>query len=122
MGKWPAFATLALPAAVISPVGEEFFFRGLFHFSIKRVAGNTAAIVANAFAFGSVHLLHHGISKDAAGLHLRLGSGLVWLLATAGLGWALTVCRVRSGSLWPAILAHSASTLVMNLTIFTLLI
>ena len=69
LGKWPAFAVLALPAAIVSPVGEEFFFRGLFHFSLKRVTGSGAATLANAFAFGSVHLLHHGIWRDAAGLH-----------------------------------------------------
>jgi hypothetical protein len=121
MGKWSAFALLALPAAVVSPVGEEFFFRGLFHFSLKRATNSAVATFANAFAFASVHLLHHGISKDAAGLHLRPGSGLVWLLVIMALGWLLTICRLRSGSLWPAVLAHSASTLFMNVTIFCLL-
>jgi len=118
LGKWPAFAFLALPAAIVSPVGEEFFFRGLFHFSLKRVAGSGVATLANAFAFGSVHLLHHGIWRDATGMHFRVGSGLMWLLVMMGLGWLLTLCRVRSGSLWPAILAHSACTLSMNVTIF----
>jgi hypothetical protein len=107
-----------LPAAIVSPVGEEFFFRGLLHFSLKRVAGSTVATLANAFAFGSVHLLHHGIWRDAAGWHFRMGSGLMFLLVGMGLSWLFTVCRLRSGSLWPAILAHSACTLAMNVAIF----
>ena len=69
-------------------------------------------------AFGSLHLLHHGIWRDAVGLRLRAGSGLMWLLVMMGLGWLLTICRLRSGSLWPAILAHSACTFFMNVTIF----
>ena len=106
LGKWPAFAVLTLGSGIVSPVGEEFFFRGLFHFSVKRAAGNGTATLANAFAFGSVHLLHHGIWRDAAGVHLRLGSGLMMVLVMMGLSWVLTVCRLRSGSLWPAVLAH----------------
>jgi membrane protease YdiL (CAAX protease family) len=42
MGKWPAIAAFALPAAIVSPVGEEFFFRGLFHFSLKSVTSNVS--------------------------------------------------------------------------------
>jgi uncharacterized protein len=121
LGKWPTFALLALPAAIVSPIGEEFFFRGLFHFSLKRVVGNGTATLANALAFGSVHLLHHGISKDAAGLHVRPGSGLMMVLVMMGLSWLFTICRLRSGSLWPAVLAHSACTLFMNMTIFYML-
>jgi len=122
MGKWPTFAVLAFGSGIVSPIGEEFFFRGVFHFSIKRAAGGSRATLANALAFGSVHLVHHGIWKDAAGLHLRLGSGLMMVLLTTGLGWLLTICRLRSGSLWPAVLAHSASTLFVNLTVFCFLI
>jgi hypothetical protein len=122
LGKWPAFAALALPAAIVSPVGEEFFFRGLLHFSLEKVTSRNIATFANAFAFASVHLLHHGVSRDAAGLHVRVGSGLMWLLVGMGLAWVLTICRLRGGSLWPAILAHSASTLFMNVTIFCALI
>jgi hypothetical protein len=94
MGKWPAIAVLALPAAIVSPVGEEFFFRGLFYFSPKRVTSNGIAACANSFAFASVHLLVHGVSRDAAGLHVRLGSGLMWLLVIMGMAWVLTVCRL----------------------------
>jgi hypothetical protein len=121
MGKRAASAVLALPTAVVSPGGEEFFFWRLFHFPLKRVAGNGTAMLANAFAFGSVHLLHHGIVRDAAALHLRPASGLIWLLVMMGVGWLFTICRLRGGSLWPAVLAHAACTLFMNVTIFGML-
>jgi len=120
MGKWPAIAAFALPAAIVSPVGEEFFFRGLFHFSLRSATNSGLATFANVFAFASLHLLHHGVSRDAAGLHVRVGSGLMWLLVIMGMAWVLTICQLRSGSLWPAILAHSADTLVTNVAMFGL--
>jgi membrane protease YdiL (CAAX protease family) len=101
-----------LTAAIVSPVGEEFFFRGLFHYSLKSVSSNAIATCANSFAFASVHLLVHGVSRDAAGLHVRVGSGLVWLVVVIEMAWVLTISRLRSGSLWPANLARSAGTLV----------
>lgn len=104
MGKWPAIAAFALPAA-----------------SLKSVTSNRVATCANSFAFASVHLLVHGVSTDAAGLHVRVGSGLVWLFVVMGMAWVLTICRLRTGSLWPAIIAHSAGTLVTNAAVFCLL-
>jgi len=55
------FALIALPAMIVTPVGEEVLFRGFIQqaFSLRRNA--TAATAVNAFSFGLIHLHVHGI-------------------------------------------------------------
>ncbi len=112
------FLIYTLPAVLFSPVGEEFFFRGLIHESVRAKWGQGKAALVNSLAFGGVHLLHHGLRLDAAGLHLSVVSGVLWILLISGVGGLFTLYRERSGSIWPAVLAHAAFNLVMNLTIF----
>ena len=112
------FLIYTLPAILFSPIGEEFFFRGMIHESVKVHWGQRAATAVNAIAFGGVHILHYGSSWDSAGLHFSLVSGTLWILLIMGLSWLFTQCRQRSGSIWPAVVAHSTFNLVMNVSIF----
>ena len=116
------FVLYTLPAMIFSPIGEEFFFRGMLHESVKDQWGATVATLVNAIAFGGTHLLHHGVRWDSTGGHLLLGSGLLWVGLMMGLSWLFTVCRQQSGSIWPAVVAHSGFNLMMNATIFGLLL
>lgn len=120
--RFVLFLLYTLPAMIFSPIGEEFFFRGMLHESVKEQWGATVATTVNATAFGGIHLLHHGVRWDSAGGHLLLGSGLLWVGLMMGLSWLFTVCRQRSGSIWPAVVAHSGFNLIMNLTIFWFLL
>ncbi len=115
------FLIYTLPAMLVSPVGEEFFFRGMIHESVNQLWGQRAAIFINALAFGSVHILHHGLSWDSTGMHFLLVSGLLWVVLMMGMSWFFTQCRQRGDSIWPAVVAHSAFNLGMNLTIFLIL-
>jgi hypothetical protein len=72
-------------------------------------------------AFGGVHLLHYGIIHDAGGWHFLLVPGLRWLGLMVVTSWLFTLCRKLGGSIWPAVLSHSAYNLVMNLTLFLIL-
>lgn len=110
------------PAMVFSPIGEEFLFRGMIHESVNVRWGERAATLVNGLAFGGVHLLHYGITRDAGGWHLLLVPGFLWLLLMIGTSWLFTLCRKRGGSIWPAVLSHSTFNLVMNLTIFLILL
>jgi membrane protease YdiL (CAAX protease family) len=47
---------------------------------------------------------------------------LLWLLLVMGTSWLFTLCRRRGGAIWPAVLGHAAFNLVMNLTIFLVLL
>ncbi|HYY33604.1 MAG TPA: type II CAAX endopeptidase family protein [Gaiellaceae bacterium] len=82
-----AFALNALVAATVVPFAEELFFRGL---GVRALLpfGGSAAVWITAIAFG----LGHGL---LVALPVLIPFGLV-------LGWV----RLRSGSMWPGMLAH----------------
>jgi membrane protease YdiL (CAAX protease family) len=111
-----------IPAMVFSPIGEEFFFRGMVHESINGRWGERAATLVNGLAFSAVHFLHYGIARDAGVWHVRIVPGMLWVLLMMGTSWLFTLCRRRGGAIWPAVLSHSAFNLVMNLTIFLVLL
>jgi membrane protease YdiL (CAAX protease family) len=116
------FLIYTLPAMIFSPVGEELFFRGMIHEGAREAWGPKVATAMNALAFGGVHLLHHGLIWDGNGLRVLWVSGLLWVLWMMGLSWLFTQCRQRSGSIWPAVVAHSAFNLGMSVLIFCFLL
>jgi membrane protease YdiL (CAAX protease family) len=113
-----AFAAVVLPAMIVSPIGEEILFRGLLQQSFTLRWKAALATMVNGLAFGLVHLHVHGIWRDAAGFHLRLVSGALMVLLMAGVSAVFTLCRLRSGSLYAAMAAHSACNLAMIGAIF----
>ena len=82
-----AFALNAVLVATLAPFAEELFFRGL---GVRALLpfGGLAAIGVTSLAFG----LGHGL----------LVALPVLVVFGAGLGWV----RIRSGSVWPGMLAH----------------
>jgi membrane protease YdiL (CAAX protease family) len=117
-----AFVMFTVPAMLLSPIGEEFFFRGMVHESVRTGWGERTATLVNGLAFAGVHFLHYGVARDSSGWHVRAVPGLLWFVLMMGVSWLFTMCRKKSGSIWPAVLAHSTFNLVMNLTIFLTLI
>ena len=83
------FAANVVVTVLVAPFAEELFFRGL-GIRVLGFLGGTTAIVGTALAFG----LAHGI---LVALPALVFFGL-------GLGWV----RLRSGSIWPTVVAHSA--------------
>ena len=119
MSPAAAFAVIALLTMSFTPVGEEFLFRGLIQQSFTLRWNAVIAVLVNGFAYGLMHLLHvHGVWHDAAGFHLRLVSGALMVLLLAGLGAIFTLCRLWTGSLWCAVVAHAACNLAMISVIF----
>ena len=86
-----AFAANVGVTVLVGPFAEEVFFRGL-GVRVLGFLGGTTAIVGTALVFGLVH-----------GLVVALPALVIFGL---GLGWV----RLRSGSVWPTVLAHSAYT------------
>ncbi len=95
---------LALIVASVSlgaPVCEEFFFRGIFFQGLKAPGGPPLrALVLSAIIFSAFHL-------DPVGFLARVELGVLF-------GWLL----LRTGSLWPGILAHAANNLVSTVLFF----
>ena len=89
---------LALIVASVSlgaPVCEELFFRGVFFQGLKAQGGPPLrALIISAVVFSAFHL-------DPVGFLARMELGVLF-------GWLL----LRTGSLWPCILAHAANNLV----------
>jgi uncharacterized protein len=115
------FAALAVPAALFSPVGEELFFRGVFHESLAVRAGHIVASVITGVVFGVMHALHHGVSAGPAGIEIQGVSALAWVVLTCLLSLLFTFFRVRSKSIWSAVLCHAAFNVTMVAFIVTVL-
>ena len=77
--------------AVMAPLGEELFFRGMVFSGFRqRLSFWPAALVAG-LVFGSVHA----------------PSGLSTVVPLAALGFVFCWLYERTGSLWPAVIAHA---------------
>lgn len=98
---------LALLVVSLGPLVEELLFRSVLLSSIARRVGNGWAIVLTAVVFACVHL------PDLSFLWYALPN-----LALLGLvlGWL----RVRSGSIWPAVLAHGMNNLLAVVSWFVM--
>jgi membrane protease YdiL (CAAX protease family) len=118
MPRGAALAAITLPAMILTPIGEEILFRGFIQQAFTLRWNGIIATLVNGMAFGLVHLHVHGLSHDSAGFHLRLASGALIVLLLAGTSAVLTLCRVRSGSLFAAIVAHAACNLAMIGAVF----
>lgn len=78
-----------LLVAVVGPVAEEIFFRGFVLTGLLRRFGVARALLLSSLLFGAFHI-------DPGAILLTFMLGLV-------LGWVY----LKTGSIWPAIFAHS---------------
>jgi hypothetical protein len=86
---------------IAAPVCEEFFFRGVLFQGLRAPGGlPMRALLLSAVVFSAFHL-------DPVGFVARVELGVLF-------GWLL----LRTGSLWPCILAHSANNLVSTVLFF----
>lgn len=112
-GGWPSYPSLggSLPSSwffddlladvVISPVVEEFFFRGLVlvavYTAVRRLAGREVAMFASAIVSTGLFVVAHALLAP-------LSWDAVVSLALVGLVASLLV--LLTGRLWPAVLVH----------------
>ena len=109
------------PALLFSPLGEELFFRGILQRALEDRFSTRAATTGECALFGLVHACHHGLVATAAGITLLPRSAALWVLLMFAVAWMFAWLRKRSGSLYPAMAAHAAFNLAMNVFIFSLL-
>lgn len=113
----PSRLALAGVAVTLGPLVEEVLFRGVLLSALlgwRRGPGINhsytrgrmlAAVAVSAGIFGLAHLPELGYLWYAVPNLVMLGVGAAWL-------------RLQSGSIWPAVLAHSANNLVAVATWF----
>lgn len=107
-----------LPALIFSPIAEEIFFRGILQRTLEQHLSSRASTVIECGAFAAVHLCHHGLVMEAAGLGWLPLSGSLWMILMFVTALLFAAIRKRSGSLYPAMAAHAAFNLTMNALIF----
>lgn len=97
------FALLFFGVAIVTPFGEEFFFRGFLYNAAKRRLGVPGGIVLSAVVFAVVH------------------GGPLLVIAIIPMGILLAVMYERSGSLWVPIIMHALNNgLALVLTYFVM--
>ncbi len=117
-GKFSLFLMVTFPSIIFSPIGEEIFFRGMIHNSVKIKQNEKTAIIVNGLAFAGIHIVHHGIIRDNTGFYFLIIPGIIFFLLMLVFSWLCTLLRNKSDSLYPAIICHSAFNLMMNITLF----
>lgn len=115
---WQLFLMFTLPSMILSPVGEELFFRGLLQDALAQRLSASASTWLECLAFGLVHLCHHGLIFGATGLTLLARSAPIWFMLMVLVAQLFAWLRKRSGSLYPAIASHAAFNLMMSTCIF----
>jgi membrane protease YdiL (CAAX protease family) len=90
---------LALVVVSVGPLVEELLFRGALLSALLRRMGAGAAIAVSSLVFACVHLPDLGFLWYAVPNLALLAAALAWL-------------RLRSGSLWPAVVAHGVNNLL----------
>jgi membrane protease YdiL (CAAX protease family) len=115
------YLVFTLPALLLSPIGEEIFFRGMLQRSLEERLSVSASTSIECAAFGIVHLCHHGLALGAAGVTIRPFSGALWVVLMFLVALMFAEIRKRSGSLFPAMASHAAFNATMNSVIFAFL-
>ncbi len=121
MSFWMLTLVFTTPALLLSPIGEEIFYRGLAQDTLEQKFSVRMSTVMECSLFALVHQVHHGIIKTAAGLTYLPLSGALWFIQMFFVAWMFAWLRKRSGSIFVSILAHMMFNLTMNTTIFLFL-
>lgn len=112
------FIVSAIIAMTFSPIGEEFFYRGLVHGSFQTDVGDTKASYIDSLAFALTHLAHFGIVFINEQWQFLFIPALLWVLLMFFTSRLFFWCKQRSGSLLGAVLSHAGFNLMMMYIIF----
>ena len=115
------FLMFTIPAMLFSPIGEEFLFRGLIQESFAEKWGAGFGVAASAFLFAAVHLAHHGFILVEGAWVFDWLSGMLWLGLMILTSVLFSYLRLKTGSIWTAVISHAFFNLAMNGTIFFIL-
>lgn len=112
------FLIYAIVAMTISPVGEEFLYRGMIHQSFVKDSGNNRASMIDSLAFSITHLAHFGFVYESGTWKFLVFPALIWMLVMFVASRIFFTCRQRTGSITGAILSHAGFNLAMMYFIF----
>ncbi|HOZ79321.1 MAG TPA: type II CAAX endopeptidase family protein [Ferruginibacter sp.] len=119
--KRTMFIIMAATGMLFSPIGEEFFFRGLVHTGFQQSWGSRKASLADGLAFSLVHLSHFGIVYLNNNWHFLPLPATLWVTGMFLTSLLFAYCKRLTHSIWGAVICHSAFNLGMIYCIFYLL-
>ncbi|HTC28444.1 type II CAAX endopeptidase family protein [Dyella sp.] len=96
---------LAIVMVIVGPLIEELLFRGVLLSALMRRLSTAWSITISAVLFGVVHLEGLDFKWFALPGLILLAVGLAWL-------------RLKSSSLWPAVVAHGVYNLFALIALF----
>lgn len=115
------FSIVALTGMLFSPVGEEFFFRGIVHASFANSVGDKKASIIDSSAFALTHLSHFGLVFVNDQWRFLTVPALLWELSMFLVSILFFLFKTYSGSILGAVVCHAAFNLGMTYCIFYLL-
>lgn len=115
------FTVVALTGMLFSPVGEEFFFRGIVHASFANSVGDKKASIIDSSAFALTHLSHFGLVFVNDQWRFLTVPALLWVLSMFLVSILSFLFKTYSGSILGAVVCHAAFNLGMTYCIFYLL-
>jgi membrane protease YdiL (CAAX protease family) len=116
--RWIFFGIFSLIGMTFSPIGEEFFYRGLIHESLVPQLGQRGASIVDALAFSLVHLAHFGFYPTADGWGIYIFPAFLWVGFLFLTCFVFTYARSFTQSIWGAVAAHAGYNFGMNAVIF----
>jgi membrane protease YdiL (CAAX protease family) len=112
------FAIMAITGMTFSPIGEEFFFRGIVHNSFANSLGDKKASVIDSLAFALTHISHFGLVFINNSWDFYLFPALIWVSSMFLVSVLFFQMKRITSSIWGAVLCHSGFNLGMIYCIF----
>jgi membrane protease YdiL (CAAX protease family) len=100
------FWIILVSLAVVAPIGEEIFFRGLITNAWARSLARKEALLRATVLFASVHILNNEVDPNALGLTLRLAAMAV--VVRLPVAWLLCWTYTSQRSIIASISLHGA--------------
>lgn len=119
--KRTLFIMVASTGMIFSPIGEEFYFRGIVHSAFANSLGERRSSFIDSIAFALVHLSHFGINYVNGSWSFSVVPALAWISSMFFASRLFFYCKQRCQSLWGAIICHAGFNLGMIYAIFYLL-
>lgn len=118
--KLVLFIIMAITGMIFSPIGEEFFFRGIVHYSFANSIGDKKASYIDSSAFALTHISHFGLVYIQGQWTFYLIPTIIWVLSMFLVSLLFFQMKKFSSSIWGAVLCHSGFNLGMIYCIFYL--
>tara|TARA_R110001592_G_scaffold17935_10_gene75080 strand:- start:1072 stop:1815 length:744 start_codon:yes stop_codon:yes gene_type:complete len=117
-GETIYFILFALIGMTFSPIGEELLYRGMIHECFVKLLGNNKASFVDSLAFSLVHLAHFGIIYSNNSWKFLLIPSLLWIILMFFTSRLFFYCKIKSQSIYGAIISHTGFNFAMTYFIF----